>query len=126
MKAFRKSITVFLLLIPVLLLGSEFQVKIIQSEDDLPEKFCSIWKAGDFLVSDGENLAIIGGVKRYIKSSTNYPAADALGSIIGFAPAGKKLKSDLIAGAPAIQTKKKMCFTARSSRSNRTLQTAPS
>jgi len=107
MKAFRKSLAVSLLLIPVLLLGSEFQMKIIQSEDDLPEKFCSIWKAGDFLLSDGENLAIIGGVKRYIKSSTNYPAADALGSIIGFAPMGKKLKSEMIVGAPVIRIKDK-------------------
>ncbi|MDH5706638.1 MAG: CehA/McbA family metallohydrolase [Candidatus Aminicenantes bacterium] len=107
MKAFRKSLAAFLLLIPVLLLGSEFQVKIIQSEDDLPEKFCSIWKAGDFLLSDGETLAIIGGVKRYLKTSTNYPAADALGSIIGFAPAGKKLKSDMIVGAPVIRIKDK-------------------
>ncbi|MDH4258651.1 MAG: hypothetical protein OEV50_07530, partial [Candidatus Aminicenantes bacterium] len=107
MKAYRKSLAAFLLLIPVLLLGSEFQVKIIQSEDDLPEKFCSIWKAGDFLVSDGETLAIIGGVKRYLKSTTNYPAADALGSIISFAPAGKKVKSDMIVGAPVIRIKDK-------------------
>ncbi len=107
MKAFRKFLAVSLLMISVLLLGSEFQVKIIQSDDDLPEKFCSIWKAGDFLVSDGQNLAIIGGVKRYIKSSTNYPAADALGSIISFAPAGKKLKSEMIVGAPVIRIKDK-------------------
>jgi len=113
MKAFNKAVlSIFILLIPLLLFGAEFQMKVIKGEDDLPEIFCTIWKSGDFLVSDGKNMAIIGGVKRYLKSSTNYPAADALGCIISLAPAGKKLKSDLIVGAPVlrIQGKKEDVF----------------
>ncbi len=104
MKAFNKAIlSIFILLIPFLLFGSEFQMKVIKGEDDLPEKFCPTWKNGDYLISDGKNLALIGGVKRYLKSSTNYPVADALGCIISLVPAGKKLKSELIVGAPVLR-----------------------
>jgi hypothetical protein len=113
MRAFNKAVfSIFILLIPVLLFGAEFQMKVIKGEDDLPEKFCSIWKSGDYLISNGKNLALIGGVKRYLKSSSNYPAADAQGCIISLAPAGKKLVSDLIVGAPVIriQDKKQEVF----------------
>jgi hypothetical protein len=108
MKAYNKTVLgICILLIPVLLFGAEFQMKIIKGEDDLPEKFCTIWKSGDYLISNGQNLALIGGVKRYLKTSTNYPAADALGCIISLAPAGKKLESDLIVGAPVIRIQDK-------------------
>jgi hypothetical protein len=113
MKAFNKTVlSIFILLIPVLFFGAEFQMKVIKGEDDLPEKFCTIWKSGDYLVSNGKNLALIGGVKRYLKSSTNYPTADALGCVISLAPDGKKLESDLIVGAPVlrIQDKKEDVF----------------
>lgn len=104
MNAFRKTVfTLIILLIPAFLLGNQSQVKIIKSEDDLPEKFCTIWKKGDHLLFNGQNLAIIGGVRRYLKSTTNYPAADALGCILSFAPAGQNMTSDLIAGAPVIR-----------------------
>ena len=113
MSAFKKTALLTLILfIPAFLMGSEFQMKVIQSEDDLPEKFCAIWKSGDYLISNGKNLAIIGGVKRYLKSSSNYPVADAQGCIISLVPAGKKLVSDLIVGAPVIriQDKKQEVF----------------
>jgi len=52
MKAFSKTVlSIFILLIPVLFFGAEFQMKVIKGEDDLPEKFCTIWKSGDYLVS---------------------------------------------------------------------------
>jgi hypothetical protein len=108
MKAFSKTVlSIFILLIPVLFFGAEFQMKVIKGEDDLPEKFCTIWKSGDYLVSNGKNLALIGGVKRYLKTSTNYPTADVLGCVISLAPAGKKLESDLIVGAPVLRIKDK-------------------
>ena len=104
MNAFRKTVfTLIILLIPAFLLGNQSQVKVIKSEDDLPEKFCTIWKKGDHLIFNGQNLAIIGGVRRYLKSTTNYPAADAKGCILSFAPAGQNLTNDLIAGAPVIR-----------------------
>jgi hypothetical protein len=108
MKAFKKIIiTVFSLLIPFLLQAAEFQVKVIESEDDLPEKFCSHWEKGDFLIFDEENLALIGGVKRRMKRLINYPEGDAMGSIISFVPAGKKISSDLNIGSPIIKIKRK-------------------
>jgi hypothetical protein len=106
MKAFRKIMfTVFFLLIPFLLQAAEFQVKVIKSEDDLPEKFCSHWAKGDFLIFDGKNLTLIGGTKRRLKDLTNYPTGDAMGSIISLVPAGKKIASNLNIGSPVIKIK---------------------
>ena len=108
MKAFKKTISVaFSLLIPFLLQAAEFQVKVIKSEDDLPEKFCSQWEKGDFLISDGKNLTLIGGAKRRLKDLTNYPEGDAMGSIISFVPAGKKIASNLNIGSPYIRIERK-------------------
>jgi hypothetical protein len=108
MKTFKKIIiTVFSLLIPFLIQAAEFQVKVIKSGDDLPEKFCSHWKKGDFLISDGKNLTLIGGAKRRLKTQTNYPQADTIGSIISFVPAGKKIASNLNIGSPVIRIKRK-------------------
>ncbi len=104
MRVFKRTVlSLFILFISSLLFSAEFQMKVIKGEDDLPEKFCPIWKSGDYLISDGKKLALIGGVKRYLKSSTNYPVADALGCIISLAPAGKKLESELIVGAPVLR-----------------------
>lgn len=106
---------IFLLFIPFFLCGSEYQVKIIEDEGDLPEKFSKIWKKGDYLISDGKILALIGGSPRMIKSLSNYSAADALGCLISFVPAGKKLKSDMIIGSPYIRIKNKRKFVSYSS-----------
>ncbi len=104
MTAFKiTAFILFFLLIPGLLLGNQSQVRIINTEDDLPEKFCTIWKKGDQLLIHGQNLAIIGGVRRHLKSTTNYPAADALGCILSFTPAGLDITSDLIVGAPVMR-----------------------
>ena len=76
MTAFRKTVfTLIILLIPAFLLGNQSQVKIIKSEDDLPEKFCTIWKKGDHLIFNGQNLAISGGVRTRGASSA-LPRAD--------------------------------------------------
>jgi hypothetical protein len=108
MKTLNKAVlSIFILLIPVLFFGAEFQMKVIKSGNDLPEKFCTIWKSGDYLISNGKNLALIGGVKRYLKTDTNYPVADALGCLISLVPAGKKLEGDLIVGAPVIRIQDK-------------------
>ena len=116
MKAFNKTIFLALfLIVPFLLQGIEFQVKIIKSVGDLPEKFCSNWESGDFLISDGKNLALIGGVKRTLKTITNYPSANAMGSIISFVPAGKNLLSNLNIGSPVIRIKNKRKYLTYSS-----------
>jgi len=105
----------FALLIPFLLQAAEFQVKVITSEDDLPEKFCSHWEKGDFLIFDGKNLTLIGGAKRRLKDLTNYPEGDAMGSIISFVPAGKKIASNLNIGSPYIRIKRKREYLTYSS-----------
>ncbi len=116
MKAFTKIIFMaFALFIPFLLQAAEFQVKVIKSEDDLPEKFCSHWAKGDFLIFNGKNLTIIGGTKRRLKDITNYPTGDAMGSIISFVPAGKKITSNLNIGSPVIKIKIKREYIIYSS-----------
>ncbi len=88
-------------------LGADLNVKVIQSEKDLPEKFCRLWKAGDLLVSDGQFLLLVGGSARPQITQVGYPAPDAMGSILGFVPAGRKLESTLNIGAPQIRIKTK-------------------
>jgi hypothetical protein len=96
-----------LCLLDAFLPGAEVAVKVIQSETDLPEKFCPIWKKGDILVSDGRYLLLIGGTARPQKTILNNLAADARGSILSFVPAGKNLESALNIGAAAIRIKRK-------------------
>ena len=104
MRTLRISALFLLLLVfPLLLQGGEFQVKVIADEGDLPEKFCSVWKKGDVLVSDGKYLVLIGGTSRILQTVLNYPAADAKGNIIGFAPEGKNLVSDMLVGSPYLR-----------------------
>ena len=83
-----------------LLSGEEFEIKTIADKMDLPEKFCTLGEKGDYFISDGKYLILIGGTSRTLYSILNYPAADAMGSIIGFAPTGKNLVGDTIIGSP--------------------------
>jgi hypothetical protein len=85
------------------LLGEEFTIQKISEKGDLPESFCPAFEEGDYLVSDGKYLILIGGSSRMLQSILNYPAGDAMGSIIGFVPAGKKLAGNLIAGTPFVR-----------------------
>jgi hypothetical protein len=82
--------------------AQEIAVKTIADENDLPESFCSAFERGDYLVSDGKYLVLIGGTTRNLQSILNYPAGDALGSIIGFVPAGKNLMGNVLAGPPIV------------------------
>jgi len=95
----------FAALVP--LLAADVQVKVLQAESDLPEKFTSLWKPGDLLVTDGVTLMLIGGTARPLRNSMNYPAPNALGSILGFVPAGRNLQGTLNIGAPAFRIKTK-------------------
>ncbi len=119
MKTFGKTLlailTIFLLFIPFLLQAAEVQVRVIKDANDLPEKFCRIWEKGDLLISDGKHLAVIGGVNRPLHDILNFPASNAMGSILSFVPAGKALVSDLSIGSPAIRIKNKKIYLAYSS-----------
>lgn len=104
MRTPNKTFLMFFFFLPFLLQASEFQVKVIKQAYDLPEKFCRLWEKGDFLVSDGKNLVLIGGTARALKSfSSSVPTANARGSIISFVPAGKNILSDLNIGSPYIR-----------------------
>jgi hypothetical protein len=83
--------------------GEDLNVRKITKKSDLPENFCTTFAEGDYLVTDGKILALIGGSSRTLQSILNYPAADAMGSIIGFVPAGKNLVGNLIAGTPYVR-----------------------
>ena len=86
------------------LLGSDIQVKTVKSANDLPEEFCTIWKPGDVLLSDGQYLVLFGGVPRPLDSwLLSYPNSNAMGSIIGFAPAGQDVVGNLSIGSPVIK-----------------------
>lgn len=82
--------------------GEELNVQKITDKTDLPESICTEFEAGDYLISDGKFLTLIGGTSRTLQSILNYPAADAMGAIIGFIPAGKGLVGNVIAGTPYI------------------------
>ncbi|MBS3819716.1 CehA/McbA family metallohydrolase [bacterium] len=104
MKPFIKIILFLSILwIPFLLLATQVEVKTIQDQKDLPEKFCTLWEKGDYLITDGEYQVIIGGSSRPLLSVLNYPASDALGCILSFVPSGNQLVSDLAMGAPCIE-----------------------
>lgn len=85
---------------PFSLFAAEFQVKIIENESDLPEKFCPIWEKGDFLITDGKYLVLMGGKSRRLYSNNNYYVANALGNLIGMVPANLGQKSKMSVGAP--------------------------
>jgi hypothetical protein len=92
-----------LLAVPFLLSAEEFQVTVIEKESDLPEKFCPIWAKGDYLITDGKFLILIGGDSRRLYSNNNYYMADALGTLISMVPADKKQKSKMAVGAPYLR-----------------------
>lgn len=79
------SMLFLFLLLPFLIQAEDLQLKIVNTTEDLPENFCTIWKKGDYLVSDGEYLVLLGGSARPIKDILNFPASNAMGSIISFA-----------------------------------------
>jgi len=83
--------------------GADLAVKVIQTANDLPERFSAIWKPGDFVVTDGRSLLLIGGSRRPQITQVGYPAPDAMGSILGFLPAGKGLQSTVNIGAPQLR-----------------------
>ncbi len=97
------SALLVLLLLPLSIQAAEFQITVIEDESDLPEKFCSIWEKGDYLITDGEYLILIGGTSRRLYSNNYYYIADARGSLISMVPAGKKQKSKMAVGAPDLR-----------------------
>ena len=91
---------------PGLAAGREdaISVKVIQGPRDVPGAFTSLARQGDLLISDGRNFAVLGATARPIITSVNYPYGQALGSLLGFAPAGSiPAAADLNLGAPVLR-----------------------
>jgi hypothetical protein len=110
MESFMKktlTLVVWAGLICPLFLRSEAQIKIIQSPGEVPEKFSSMAQKGDVLIMDGKSCVLLGGSARSLVTSANYPYGQALGSLLGFAPAGKNLSGDVIIGSPVLRIKEK-------------------
>jgi hypothetical protein len=107
MRKFFISCLSVMLIIGSFLFGEEFTIQKITEKGDLPESFCTSVEEGDYFLSDGKYLILIGGSSRTLQSILNYPAADAMGSIIGFVPAGKNLVGDMIVGTPYVRIDEK-------------------
>lgn len=116
MKGLKRNLFgILILCVPILLIGAEFEVKVIKNVADLPEQFNTLWKEGDVLVSDGKNLVLFGGTDRVLRSYYQYPIEHTLGSVLGYVPKGKGFKSDLVIGSPYIRIKNKSQYLGYSS-----------
>lgn len=115
----KKTMPLVLLSLPIfafILHASEFEVKILKDTHDLPEKFCTIGKKGDYSISDGKYLVLLGGTPRPLDYPLlNIPRSNAMGSIIGFAPAGKNIVSDLSIGSPVLKFMERRHYLSYSS-----------
>jgi hypothetical protein len=101
------ALAVSVALIWPLYLQSEVQIKTIQSADEVPAKFSSMAQKGDVLITDGKSCVLLGASARSLVTSANYPYGQALGNLLGFAPAGKGLSGDVIIGSPVLRLKEK-------------------
>jgi hypothetical protein len=116
MKGLKRNLFgILILCVPILLIGAEFEVKVIKSAADMPEQFNTLWKKGDVLVSDGKNLVLFGGTDRVLRSYYQYPIEHTLGSVLSYVPKGKGNKSDLVVGSPYIRIKNKSQYMGYSS-----------
>jgi hypothetical protein len=102
MKAYWKAPLFLFIMMSFSLHAEDVHVKVIHNPEELPEAFRSIGKIGDIFVSDGDYHTLLGGSSRPQRDILNYPAGNTMGSIIGFAPAGKNLQSILAVGSPRI------------------------
>jgi hypothetical protein len=83
--------------------GPPVDVKTVDDPLSLPEAFTKAVRKGDLLVSGEGWLALVGGTPRPMRTPMNYPAGDAMGSILAMVPAGKGLSNDINLGAPVIR-----------------------
>jgi hypothetical protein len=107
MKNARVSGLLVLFFLTPLLHGQEFEIRTVADKHDIPEKLYTLGEKGDYFITDGRYVILIGGTSRTLYSILNYPAADAMGSIIGFAPAAKNSAGDTIVGSPSLRIDEK-------------------
>lgn len=103
-KIFPQIIVAFWLLILATHLVSAVEVKTIKNPQELPEKFSSLARTGDYLLSDNHSLLLVGVKPRDFPAIKSYPWPEANGAILAFAPAGSELTNEIIAGPVQIRT----------------------
>ncbi|MGB9004946.1 MAG: CehA/McbA family metallohydrolase [Candidatus Aminicenantales bacterium] len=103
----KRNIFLYLLVLGLLTgqLFGQVTLKKAQSPEDVPEAFRALWQKGDWIVSDGAFLALIGGPGRKpeMKFASVSPSPTAPGSILSFIPAGAEVKNEINFGQPVIR-----------------------
>ena len=94
--------------------SAQFEVKVVQSQADVAPGFSTLAQKGDYLLSDGKSLVLLGASPRLVITSDLYPHGQAMGSVIGFAPADGSLSGDLNFGAPVLRIKDKTRYVSYS------------
>lgn len=107
MKRFGKPVVLLLAVLAWARPSAGAEIKMLAAAGDLPEAFSTTWAKGDLLVSEAGYLAIVGGTRRPLRTPMNYPAADAMGSLLAFVPAGRGLRNDVNIGAPVVMIGRK-------------------
>jgi hypothetical protein len=72
--------------------------------------FSSLAQKGDYLLSDGTSLILLGASPRQVVTSANYPHGQAMGSLLGFGPSDRTISGDLSFGAPSLRFDDKTHF----------------
>lgn len=93
-----------LLLILTVQLAFAVDIKIIKNLQELPEKFSSLAKPGDYLISDGKYFCLVGVEPRDFPAIKYYPCPEATGAILAFAPAESGLTNEIVVGPFQIRT----------------------
>jgi hypothetical protein len=107
----RSLLAASLLAIPLTLTG-QVTIKNVAREADLPEVFAPGWKAGDFVLTAGRFLVLIGGSPRPRLSTLNSPVTDGKGGILSFVPADQGLDSTLNIGGPLVRRGRRAIYPA--------------
>jgi len=103
MKALRKASLFLFLVLALRLASAAAEVKVLNSPQDLPEKFSSLARKDDILISGSKALALIGGSSRSLRNNIGYQTSNALGSLIGFGPVGLQAPADVNIGSPVLR-----------------------
>jgi len=109
-KQFVLAALAVLLIIPAFGRGAE--VKVIASPADLVPDFSTLAQKGDYLVSDGKFVALLGASARQVVTSANYPHGQAMGSLLALSPSGQDFCGDLNFGMPVLRIKDKTHYPA--------------
>jgi hypothetical protein len=107
MKRSPRSALIVLAIIAGSLTEVRGDIKTVSRAEDLPEKFSTAWAKGDLVVSLDGALALVGGTERALRSPMNYPAGNAMGSLLAIVPSGRGLVNDINVGAPVLLFSKK-------------------